>query len=192
MVGVATKLHNNMRIMSSFATRIMQWVLCLQVNSWNATISCYGCSNFGVYRFDRKYKAYHFISSVTLTKNHRHWKKNKHKLVPESGTRKSWLLLKCVAKTTENNGETSYLAPYWRVQAIFACPDKKAGDCKLSHPLFTLWFQIAALIRISTVVYGTEAVTCDHYADAAAKYPSWFHLCILTVVWATDSTWRPR
>jgi len=29
--GVATKLHN-MRIMSSFATRIMQWVLCLQVN----------------------------------------------------------------------------------------------------------------------------------------------------------------
>ena len=26
---------------------------------------------------------------------------------------------------------------------------------------------LAALIRISTVVYGTEAVTCDHYADAS-------------------------
>jgi len=70
----------------------------------------------------------------------------------------------------EDNGEQWWdelSCTLLRVQAIFACPDKKAGDCKLSHPLFTLWFQIAALIRISTVVYGTEAVTCDHYADAS-------------------------
>ena len=78
----------------------------------------------------------------------RHW----HDSVPESGTRKNCLLLKCVVKITMSNGETSFLCSLLTSSSYFLhAQTKRLGGCKLYHPLSTLWFQIASLIRVSTV-----------------------------------------
>ena len=51
----------------------------------------------------------------------RHW----HDSVPESGTRKNCLLLKCVVKITMSNGETSFLCSLLTSSSYFCMPRQK-------------------------------------------------------------------